>query len=872
VTEVRNINTYTKKVFTTMTTILVPLLLVLTYSCTTEITFLDEHGGNNSKVLPLTITPGSGAVARGTPITIATATPGAIIYYYTEGVSPAEYNVDRKPTIDAAMTIYAVATLDGYARSDIASQTYTIATTQTQSLFVGGAFGKWAGYYPGIVNINRDGSVNTDVTYVTQPVDDGFTRKITGAKFFSDGSLLVYGKITVDATGKVAKPFLEKYDPNGALDLEFQTNIGAFIGNDETISDAAIFSNGCIGLVGRFRTFNSETYSGAVVLYNNGLINFGFNIRGVGAGAAERIDAIAVAPDDTYLLLGGATFQTWNGATFSSSKCNVIKVAFDGLRNADYLRSKGGPTACTVISHIMIDELGYSYITGDFISFGGDTCTALARVSPTTSDYDATFRTKQAGPNSKKLLGILTAPDGKLFAYGEFTEFDNIKNLSGLVKLNRTTGSVDVAFGLGGNDGAVTDMAIDQTTKMAYAVGAIKKIGGLGRQGIGAFNTVTGEVDTALNPTYGFDDAPIAIGLTPSGAISVVGAFTAYEQTQTNTLAKFGLPGGEFSSTFNDTIVNYAAFDSTVRALMCTNDGLIVGGAFSTIYPYFTKINASGVVDEGFAANGGPDSSVYAMASLPDGRILLGGAFTTYAGESRNYIAMVSPTGILDGSFDAGAVDSSVSAIAVQPDGKILMGGNFSFPNSYIARVDAAGALDPAFLGGGPDNGAVRAIAIQSDGGIIAAGDFTSYDTIPSNYLVRLTYDGQFDISFDLSAGGPDSLVYATAIQPDGKILIAGDFTSVSGEARNYIARLNTDGSVDTTFDPGTGANGSVYSLLINADGTIYIGGAFTKYDGELRRNLALLFADGSLAPSFMSSQQKGFDSTTYAIAACVVE
>jgi hypothetical protein len=72
-----------------------------------------------------------------------------------------------------------------------------------------------------------------------------------------------------------------------------------------------------------------------------------------------------------------------------------------------------------------------------------------------------------------------------------------------------------------------------------------------------------------------------------------------------------------------------------------------------------------------------------------------------------------------------------------------------------------------------------------------------------------------------------NNYVVSVVLQADGKVLVGGSFTNMGGLTRNYIARLNVDGSVDTTFDPN--ANGSVYSLAVQADGKVLVGGSFTK-------------------------------------------
>src|SRR5438309_1203319 len=104
----------------------------------------------------------------------------------------------------------------------------------------------------------------------------------------------------------------------------------------------------------------------------------------------------------------------------------------------------------------------------------------------------------------------------------------------------------------------------------------------------------------------------------------------------------------------------------------------------------------------------------------------------------------------------------------------------------------------------------VYATAVQADGKILAGGQFTSIGGQTRNRIARLNPDGTLDTAFDPNANAP---VNAIAVQADGKILVGGDFTNIGGQTRNRIARLNSDGTLDTTFDPNA-SGGSVRSLV----------------------------------------------------------
>lgn len=149
-------------------------------------------------------------------------------------------------------------------------------------------------------------------------------------------------------------------------------------------------------------------------------------------------------------------------------------------------------------------------------------------------------------------------------------------------------------------------------------------------------------------------------------------------------------------------------------------------------------------------------------------------------------------------------------------------------------------------------SGIVHSVRLQPDGKLIVVGNFASYDGTARRSIARINSDGSIDPSFNPGSGAGNGVaVYCCAIQNDGKVLIGGQFIQYNGTARSKIARVNADGSLDTSFDPGSGANNSVFTLIVQPDEKIIIGGSFTQYNGISRNGIARLNADGSLDSSF---------------------
>lgn len=185
--------------------------------------------------------------------------------------------------------------------------------------------------------------------------------------------------------------------------------------------------------------------------------------------------------------------------------------------------------------------------------------------------------------------------------------------------------------------------------------------------------------------------------------------------------------------------------------------------------------------------------------------------------------------------------------------GGVLVGGN----SASVTIVDP-GASDPQFVADFINN-TVEKVLVQPDGKIIAGGWFdtiqdVSFDSFTRGGIARFFEDGTFDPDFGVDGGVSGTAsprVMDVARQPDGKLVIGGSFTTANGTARANIARLNADGSMDTTFNPGTGADDQIVAVLVQPDGKIIAGGYFTTFNGGAKRMLVRLNSDGSVDGDF---------------------
>lgn len=320
----------------------------------------------------------------------------------------------------------------------------------------------------------------------------------------------------------------------------------------------------------------------------------------------------------------------------------------------------------------------------------------------------------------------------------------------------------------------------------------------------------------------------------------------------------FILAGNEYRMDAQDGFVN-PDFDYAVSKFILQPDGkIIAGGGFNNVGGQprgkVARLNADGTLDTSFQnpqiVGASSHDGVYAMARQTDGKVMIAGFFTSVGGQSQSYLARLNIDGSRDISFNP-ILSNVATAVAVQDDGKIIVGGYFTAVNGQtrtrLARLNSDGSLDGSFanpaLGDYPE-----ALAIQADGKILVGGWFTSVGGQSRMFTARLNFDGTLDTGFNLTINGP---AVQFVIQPDAKIILSGYFNVVNSTSHHVVARVNPDGSVDPSFQDAPILSGNVTKMDIQGDGKVIIGGAFSEINGQERRDLARLTANGVYDPTF---------------------
>lgn len=291
---------------------------------------------------------------------------------------------------------------------------------------------------------------------------------------------------------------------------------------------------------------------------------------------------------------------------------------------------------------------------------------------------------------------------------------------------------------------------------------------------------------------------------------------------------------------------------------------------FFLVFFSISTYSQDGIIDTSFNVGSGANGNVYLMKQFSDGKILLGGQFTTYNGITANRIARLNSDGTLDATFNVGGFgfDGDVLDAFIENDGKIVVVGMFGSYNGVVryaaVKLNADGTIDTSFSVTSGSIMSIATVSKQNDKYIIS-GEFSSINGVQAGCIARLNSNGTTDTTFNSTIGVVASGISKNIVQNDGKIMIAGTFTGYNSVARKNIARLNVDGALDTTFNPGTGPTASINSLAIQNDGKYIIGGNFSQYNGVSKPLIARINSDGTLDVNF--SIQSGFGIISSSIA-----
>ncbi len=471
--------------------------------------------------------------------------------------------------------------------------------------------------------------------------------------------------------------------------------------------------------------------------------------------------------------------------------------------------------------------------------------------------------------------------DGKLIIAGDFNSY-NGTSCSKIARLN-LDGTLDLSFN---SDNIAINGDIKaiqlQSDQKIIAAGSFTSINGVPKKYIARFNS-DGTLDATFDSSSGANLSIYAFVIQSDGKILIGGDFTSYNGITRNRIARLNNDGSLDASFDPGVGVIFGTGGITrIKSISLQTDGkFIIAGNFTGYNlndrKYITRINTDGSIDSSFNVGTGfsfqfsTNAFINTTLIQSDGKILVGGNFINYNGTAVKGLTRLNTDGTLDTSFNSGTgitgalYDSKINSIVIKLDGKILIGGDFTSYNATgiknIALLNTDGSLDSSFnpgIGAAGGNGidVIKSLLVQPDGKIVLSGYFTTYNTIQRRFVTRLNANGSLDLTLNPGTGA-DGIVYSSIVQPDGKIIIGGNFTTYNGSAKGRIARLNADGTVDESFAVGLGFSktenfkSEVWSLALQEDGKILVGGYFDTYNGVISNRLIRLNSDGTLDSTF---------------------
>jgi uncharacterized delta-60 repeat protein len=734
---------------------------------------------------------------------------------------------------------------------------YAVALQSDGKILVGGSFNSFnSSTRNGLIRLNSDGT--QDSSFYTN-LGTGFSSVIAGRGIFdidvqSDGKIIVSGSFsTLNGT---ARRKIVRLNSDGTVDTNFYTNLGSgFVDNTSSdINRTVIQPDGKILIAGEFTSFNGTATRLRLVRLNpDGTEDTTFATN-IGGGFGGDTFGLALQPDGKILVSGG--FTVFNNA--STTRVAMVRLNADGTEDVGFYTNLGAgfggsaaPIYISVTSDNSILAIGGARDTGTFNGSRWPGIVKLLNYPPqlitTNTNSDGTSLDLEF--NEDLNTSSIPAPsDFSLSVNGLSRSISSVQVSTTTVRLNIST-----------------PVLPNDITTLTYTPGSNPLEGSSSTLNVFPLSSFVNTVPISRTHASGTEDNIFYTGLGTSFSDTVndismqsdnktliAGSFTTFNGNTRNRLVRLNSDGTE-DTTFATNLGT--GFSDTVNSISIQSDGdILVGGSFTNFNGNtrnrLVRLNSDGTEDTTFATNLGTGfgDAVNTISLQSDGDILVGGSFTTFNGNTRNYIVRLNSDGTEDTTFATNlgtGFGGAVKDIHVLSDGRLFIAGSFTTFNSNtrnrLVRLNADGTEDFVFattLGTGFSD-TINTISLQSDGDLLVGGVFTTFNSNTRNRLVRLNSDGTEDTTFATNLGtGFGDTVNTIALQSDGDILVGGSFTTFNGNTRNYLVRLNSDGTEDTTFatNYATGTGSPINSVFVRHDGDIFLGGFFTSFNSTSRK------------------------------------
>ncbi|HAB19478.1 MAG TPA: immunoglobulin domain-containing protein [Verrucomicrobiota bacterium] len=619
----------------------------------------------------------------------------------------------------------------------------------------------------------------------------------------TDGKIVVLG--TFDQVAGLPRDGIARLNADGSPDPTFQPPAGLV----EATRTIFVQSDGRVVLGGSFPTGRTDPLSGYEVrepfvrLLADGTLDPTFHPR-LQTGPSGTVAALfADQGNDSFALV---YYDSFHGGVMNVSR-DLVRLKAD-TGDFDHLTPiyDGDPFAAARLSD------GSVVIGGDFNTMLGANRHSLvsrpylARVSA-TGVLDESFQPRIVGLYPYIVSAVAVTPDNRIVIGGQFTTV-NEQPRPGIARLY-SAGGVDLSF----NPTAAVGSGIRVTALLALSDGRVLVAGVF--YDVQAYRLVRLNVDGSLDTTWKF---PKTYG------------------------AQFNVLGE-------------------------TAGGVLIGGDLNFNRgsgAALLRTDANGSVDNSFAARLERPGGVRSVALQSDNKIVIGGKFSSVNKQPRRNLARLLPNGLLDTTFTNLPVNGGVSVVRALPDDKLLVGGSFPgigvSQRRGLARLLPNGAVDNSFFPPLAIDSEVYDLAPGPNGRVVVCGNVTTTGTPVYHQLIRFETNAAVDTSFrrpPLAAPGFfDATIKSVDVQPDGYVLIGGNFNLVNGMNRQGVARLQINGNLDPTFDAGAFGDRflvapSVMGVRTGPAGRVFVCGAFDSVRDQVRPSFAAFDTTGVLLENF---------------------
>jgi|GEM_PF-4549778 len=462
-------------------------------------------------------------------------------------------------------------------------------------------------------------------------------------------------------------------------------------------------------------------------------------------------------------------------------------------------------------------------------------------------------------------------------AFSAFT-FDRSHHVARIMRLN-TNGSLDTTFDTGVGLAAPAARIGMTAANDIILSGGFYSYSGASVPNIFKIGPL-GQRVTAYNP--GVYASVFEFVQTPAEKIIAVGNFYYWDTfaTSQESIVRINADGTR------DTSLTIGSSFNPVRtayALGLQSDGkIVIGGDFNSYNgstsPKLIRLNSNGTYDSTLAVGTGFNGTVYDLTILSDGSIIVVGNFTSYKGTTGvNRIAKLSSTGTLDMAFVTAigsGFTTAVTKVKEIPGMGLIVGGLFTTfqgsPAGGLICLNTNGTRCSGvnFGAGIAGGGANVSDFVKLDANtLIVVGDFKTFDSVAKNNLVTLNLDGSIANSLpDFKGVEASSNISAVYVQPDGKIILSGEFMIYDPTETGGLVRFNEDKTLDEDFLQNVQnlpVSIASQKVLIDPSDRLWVAGSITSTGGYNAANILRLSSDGSLDTACTNSLGSGFNGMT---------